>query len=575
MEKHGDGPFGFPKTVRGMDFFSTDRLLQGFLRQSAPGLLQRRQAALANFGHFCGTELDEQAEYSDRIHPPVWKAMPEDLARPGVRRGKVYFNRRYEDCHQEVYRHGFINHAFDADNPEPHLYAFVAQYLISQADISIGCPFAMTHPVAMVVARYAPEAVKARFLHESTRADGQTKTGGTWATEKHSGSDVGGTETVASYQKDGTVRLQGQKWFASNADSGLVVATARPEGAPKGGKGLGLYLVPSHVDADWRKQNDYEITSLKEKLGTRALATGEIDLNGALAYEIAPPPDGLRVMMEALGCSRVHNAMAAAGVMRRALNEALSWASNRETFSQKLITRPMVQKRIIELAVEWMAGSAMAFEAAHCFDEATKGADAYIWSRIVTALAKYKTAEQAVWCAQKALSLVAGNGYTEDYPTARQFRDAMVLPVWEGPEQIQALELMRMIAGKEPGDRVFFDHLTQIITELDTAGMQAEKDRLAHLAEALAQSFMELRANPAQIEQVADVFLHNMADILSYALLCRDAAREQKGDAGQIRLLVCGHYHDNLWNRAATPSLTPSPLLVRFGTLMHEVYQLD
>ncbi len=571
MKNPDSPPPTFPETVRGVNFYSTDKLLHSFLRRVAPDLLQRRHAELADFGHFCGTELDAQAEYSDRIHPPVWKAVPVDPAHPGERRGKVFFNRRYEDCHQQVYRRGFIARAFDSDNPEPHLYAFVAQYLISQADISIGCPFAMTHPVAMIVARYGSPDIKARFLPESTRADGQTKTGGTWATEKHSGSDVGGTETVATYHPDGTVRLTGQKWFASNADSGLVIATARPEGAPSGAKGLGLYLVPSHVDENWRIANDYEVTALKEKLGTRALATGEIDLNGALAYELAPPPDGLRVMMEALGCSRVHNAMAAAGVMRRALFEALCWTCNRETFGQKLITRPMVKKRIISLAVEWMAGSAMAFEAACCFDKASKNDDDYIWSRMVTALAKYKTAEQAVWCAQKALSLVAGNGYTEDYPTARQFRDAMVLPVWEGPEQIQALELMRMIAGKEPGDRVFIDRLTKIAIALGAAGMRQAESNLATLTTALDTAFAELRANPGQIEHVADSFLHRMSDILSYALLCRDTAWGRQNGAGDIGVLVCARHYNTLWQPALAPAFTPDPLLARFDALMADI----
>ena len=119
----------------------------------------------------------------------------------------------------------------------------------------------------------------------------------------------------------------------------------------------------------------------------------------------------------------------------------------------------MVQTRILDIAVQWMAGSALAFEAARSFDDATKDSGKEPWMRILTALAKFRTAEQAVWCAQKALELVGGNGYTEDYATARQFRDAMVLPVWEGPEQVQALELMRMIAGDEPGDRLFPEKL--------------------------------------------------------------------------------------------------------------------
>lgn len=93
-----------------------------------------------------------------------------------------------------------------------------------------------------------------------------------------------------------------------------------------------------------------------------------------------------------------------------------------------------------------------------------------------------------MWCAQKALELVSGNGYTEDYPTARQFRDAMVLPVWEGPEQIQALEVVRMIAGKEPGDKFFIDRLKNITDSLPGSMLQ-EKQNLEQLAYEMKNEF--------------------------------------------------------------------------------------
>jgi len=570
MEKPSTPLLSRPSCVRGMNFYRVDTVLNIFLRRTAPELLRRRHPELEAFGAFCGAELDEQAEYSDRIHPPVWKNMPVDAAHPGTRRGRIFFNSRYEDCHSEVYARGFIARAFDRDDQEraPHLYAFIAQYLISQADISIGCPFAMTHPVALVVDRHAPEDIRERFLHESIRDDGKTKSGGTWATEKHSGSDIGGTETTAVRQPDGAVRLYGQKWFASNAGSGLVIATARPEGAPEGSKGLGLYLVPSHVDEDWQTPNDYQVTFLKEKIGTRALATGEIELEGALAYEIAAPPKGLAVMMEALGCSRVHNAMAAAGVMRRALNEALAWACNREVFGKTLIAQPMIRKRVVELAVRWQAGCAMAFEAARSFDKAQENDDDYVWSRIVTALAKYKTAEDALWCAQKALSLVAGNGYTEDYPVARLFRDAMVLPVWEGPEQIQALELMRMIAGGQMGDRIFTETLEGIVAELGAAGLELEKNNLEILVAEMGASLEELRARPEQMAFVADDFLHKMSDLLAYALLCREAAWELKNDNNKSKHLACDYYFKTALTRRNAPSFATHPLLEHFDAFI-------
>ena len=348
----------------------------------------------------------------------------------------------------------------------------------------------------------------------------------------------------------------------------VLIATARPEGAPEGSKGLGLYLVPSHVDEDWVTPNDYQVTYLKEKIGTRALATGEIELEGALAYEIAAPPEGLRVMMEALGCSRVHNAMAAAAVMRRALGEALAWVCNREVFGKRLIAQPMVRKRIVELAVRWHAGCAMAFEAAYSFDKAFCGGDDYVWSRIVTALAKYKTAEDALWCAQKALSLVAGNGYTEDYPVARLFRDAMVLPVWEGPEQIQALELMRMITGRQSGDRVFLERLNGIVAELDAAGLEIEKDNLEAVLADMRAALEALRARPEHAEVVAGDFLHKMSDLVAYALLCREAVWELENQQDRSKRLVCECYYKSMLTLQNAPSFERHALMEHFDAFI-------
>ena len=196
----------------------------------------------------------------------------------------------------------------------------------------------------MFWASHAPDVVRQQFLYDVVRMDGLAKTGGTWATEQHGGSDVGATTTTALFANGNRFALHGLKWFTSNANSGLAVATARPEGAPPGSAGLGLYLVPSHLEDG--QPNHYRIRRLKDKLGTKGLPTGEIDLLGAEAVEIAPPPDGFKLMMEALEYSRVHNAVGSAGVQRRALREALAWANSRHAFGHVLCDYPMVQDRV-------------------------------------------------------------------------------------------------------------------------------------------------------------------------------------------------------------------------------------
>ena len=173
-------------------------------------------------------------------------------------------------------------------------------------------------------------------------------------------------------------------------------------------------------------------------------ATAVIRFNGTVAYPLAPQGQGVQMLMDGvINCSRVHNAMAAAGVMRRALMETLCWDTNRVTFNKPLIQRTIIQKRILDIQTEWLAGCALAFEASRVFEETRADATRKPYARIVTALAKYRTAERAMWCMHKAMEMVGGNGLMETHPLARLNRDAHVLTLWEGPELMQAkLELM-------------------------------------------------------------------------------------------------------------------------------------
>ncbi|MGB9254289.1 MAG: acyl-CoA dehydrogenase family protein [Candidatus Korobacteraceae bacterium] len=392
--------------------------------------------------HWVSTEVDAQANYTDRYAPPALETYDRD----GEVVNRIVANRWYEEQHCELYRRGIIGLPYLEQSA--HLLTFTMGYILSQADISLHCPVTLTGAVAYVLGSHAPEEVRQRFLHDVIRMDGQAKTGGTWATEQHGGSDVGATTTQAVREGD-HFALHGLKWFTSNANSGLAVATARPEGAAPGSAGLGLYLVPSHLEDG--SPNHYRVRRLKDKLGTTGLPTGEIDLLGAVAVEIAPPPEGFKLMMEALEYSRVHNAVGSVGVQRRALREALAWAKSRQAFGHVLADYPMVQDELLRMRVEFEAGALLAFEAAITFDEVQRDAQRRTWLRLATALAKYLTAEYAIAASRAALELIGGNGYTSDYPVARLLRDAQVLTVWEGPANIQALELLRLLGSRYCG----------------------------------------------------------------------------------------------------------------------------
>ncbi len=551
-------PIDYPAATRGLNFFELDVNLQRLLWRRAPGLLEDQERRLSEFGAWVGGPLDEQAAYSDRIAPPRLEAYD----RHGERLGRVICNPAYLACHQEAYRRGAIGLAFGAA-AGPHLLSFVMGYLLSSADVAIHCPVTMTGALAYVLDRFAPEGVRARYLPELVRMDGKTKSGGTWATELHGGSDVGATGTVAR-PDGGAWRLSGLKWFTSNADSGLALATARPEGAPEGGAGLSCYLVPDTLPDG--TPNSFWVRRLKDKLGTRGLATGEIELADTWALEIAGPGDGLKVMMEALGYSRIHNAVAACGVQRRALLEALCWTGHREAFGGIIGTYPMIRDTLLDMAAELEACTALAFEAGIAFDAALGDEDRRPWLRTATALAKYRTAEQGVRAAAQAIELVGGNGYTEDWPTARLFRDAMVLPVWEGPVNIQALELLRVTTAKQRGDRAFLERVSGILEGAPEA-LDGEAAVLRAALDDCECALAYLRGRPEEGPRHARRLLDLMADTLAGALLVEEASFDLK--AGDARKgLIARRFLERCFGPRAAIGPGPDPAQARFEHLL-------
>lgn len=506
--------------------YLADANLRRLLARLDPEAARRWQDTLDSFGSWVAVEVDPASHYTHRYGAPILESHDRD-GRPVNR---IRHNPAWVAVSREVYRRGAVALNYGAE-PAPFLVTFAMGYLLSQASVSLHCPVTMTGAVAHVLARFAPPALRERFLPELLRTDGTALSAGTWATELHGGSDIGGTTTVARAD-GGAHRLTGLKWFVSNADGGLAIATARPEGAAAGTRGLGLYLVPLATDDG--AANGLRFRRLKDKLGTIGVPTAEVELDAALGHEIAPPPDGFRLMMEALVVSRIHNAVAAAGVQRRAFAEALSYAAGRRAFGEPIIAYPMVQDSLLRMMVQAEAGAALGFEAARAFDavnaagvHAVDDADdpRRAWLRLATALAKYQSAEEAITAARTAIEIIGGNGYTHDYVTPRLLCDAQVLTVWEGPANVQALEVLRMLGNRYPGYDVFVERVELALAAAPTAIARVA----APVASALAdcrEAVSLLRADPMEARRHARRLMALMADLLAATLLLEEAAAD-------------------------------------------------
>ena len=451
---------------RGRNFFDADRDLQRVLRASlTEEEYLEALPLLRRMGELAGGAIDRQAEYTDRLARPVL----ETYDRQGNVVNEVRYNPLYEESVRQVYGLGTIGCSY-GPAALPYVVHFGLLYLLSESDPGLACPVTLTAATAFVLARHGSDAQRARHLPLlAVRQEGPFADGATFVTEKQGGSDAGVATTEARPIPTGEmaaarlaygpgdselVRLYGEKWFASNADADLALVTARPPGAAEGTRGLGLYLMPRRL-ADG-SANAYRIRRLKDKLGTTGLATGELELDGALAELVTPPPDGFKDMLEALEFSRIANAAASAGIHRRVYLEAKLYAEGRWAFGAPLAHRSMVQQTVVTMLAELRASTALAFEAARALDLAQRDPDParIAWHRLTTALAKYRTGELAVRNASRAIEVLGGNGYVEEYVTARMYREAQVLPVWEGPANIQALEVLRTLAPRWRADRM-------------------------------------------------------------------------------------------------------------------------
>jgi alkylation response protein AidB-like acyl-CoA dehydrogenase len=370
------------------------------------------------------------------------------------------------DSKRALWGAGFVS-GFAADErergrPVPGVVLAASNYLVSQADTGMVCSLGMTSGVAGLVAAYAPPDLREQLL-AGLRGDDvdQGIDGSMFLTERDGGSDLGRTvHCVAHDLGDGRVEITGEKWFCSNIDGGAIVMLARPEGAPDGPAGLGLYLVPRFLEDSTR--NHYSMRRLKPKLGTRSVPTGEVEFQGALGYALRPAKaddatlvdsdaGGLNRMMEMVNGSRFGVAMMGLGIARRSFVEAARWAHHRQAKGRVLIDLPLVREQLVDMLVELEAAFAVAFECA----AASRKADGVRLRRILVPATKVRCCRFGVEAASAAIELFGGNGYCEDWGLTRLLRDAQCHPIWEGSENICALDVLRAMRRDDAHEAVF------------------------------------------------------------------------------------------------------------------------
>ncbi|HJQ94033.1 MAG TPA: acyl-CoA dehydrogenase family protein [Candidatus Thermoplasmatota archaeon] len=416
-----DAPYSFAPYLkaRGTDPWRSDPLLQAWVRRSRP----------------TGREVDWLRQWSRDVSG-TWAARA-DEAEQAANLPRLAGKGPHDDDRQAVVLpagtvatlgevHGSV--LWRADLGERLRYAAV--YLLNQnGEAGVACSVACTDGLIRVLRKQKGHAPLAKRL-ASMSADGWLHAA-QFVTEAQGGSDAATNQVRAEPNGDGSFALHGLKWFCSNPTADWWLVTARSGGAPAGSKGVGLFLVESAAGG-------WTFERLKDKVGTRALATAEVRFHGARARPVGPPGEGLRTMVaDVLVPSRIHNVVAVAGFLRRAQREASAYAAFRMAFGKRLESQPLLADALGRLGEAADRAEAGAFATVDAWLEslAPKAKpEQILLARVLVSLHKAVATRRAPALLHEAISVLGGNGIEERFSVLpRLWRDSIILETWEGP----------------------------------------------------------------------------------------------------------------------------------------------
>ena len=438
--------------------------------------------------------------------------------RVGNRIDEVDYDPAYQELTRVAVEHGFAGAPWADERPGAHVARAAGYVAWSQVEAGHGCPITMTYAVLPAL-RAAPELLE-RFgpgltsrVHDPGLRTPQTKRGllaGMGMTEKQGGSDVRANTTVARPDgSDGTYRLTGHKWFTSApmCDLFLVLAqvsrtrsAAEPD---RRGGGLTCFLVPRVLPDGTR--NTFRIQRLKDKLGNRSNASSEPEFDETVAWRVGDEGRGVRTIIEMVACTRLDTALGSTAGMRGAVSRAAHHARHRSAFGRTLIDQPLMREVLADLACESEGAVALAMRLAGAQDRAGRDEHEAAFRRIGVTLGKYWICKRQTAVVGEALECLGGNGYVEESGMPRLFREAPLNSIWEGSGNVNALDLLRLLA-REP------------------ATLEAYRAEVLGVDDRVDAGFKDVEAELASPdERGARRLAERMAVLLTGALLVRHA----------------------------------------------------
>lgn len=523
------------------NFFKSDRILQQYLNKYlSKEASEYIQEKLAKLGAQAAVEMDHLSQIADK-EPPVLKRRD----KYGNDGGEVIFNAAYWELVNVAAESEMFYVKYDSElrkrfNRYRHSLGFAAGQLYAMSELGVYCPLCMTDGAAHLVDIYAPQEIRERLLPKlSARSGDALYTGAMFLTEKSGGSDVGRNLCRAEHLEGNRYHLQGEKWFCSNVNADVMFVLARTDTIEKGTRGLSLFLVEKELPDG--SKNPMDIIRLKDKLGVRSMATGEVRFENTIGTRIGKENNGFKLMAEMINISRTYNSVAALAGSRRAIIEAWQYLNHRITFGKRAAEHALIRQKFLELGSVYLADFLLVWRAIRAMDSAENGdSKEQQLRRILTPMAKWISAENSVYIVRECMELMGGNGYIEDFVIPKLLRDVNVLPIWEGSGNIIVLDMLRA-SQKLGGLYIVIEKIREAAAESETYG-----DAMDHQLKALIKVWQELEREDDRetVEATAKPLFRKFIHLFQMALMIEERDESNREWIDQALEYMISEYDD-------------------------------
>ncbi|MCJ8276229.1 MAG: acyl-CoA dehydrogenase family protein [Bdellovibrionales bacterium] len=504
------------------DLYSENSYLRDTLSYFVPGKhFNEIEPDVKRFSARVSSDVLEMSRQAER-EEPQW--VPFDHW--GNRVDDIIMSEGWKSLHVVAAEEGIVATAYERKSEEfSRVHQMMKLLLFHPSSAYFSCPLAMTDGAARVLETAdAKQPKELAFSHLTSRRPKEFWTAGQWMTEKIGGSDVSQTETQAELI-DGEYFLSGTKWFTSaiTAEVALTLAQATDE---SGQSGLTMFFVK--IRNEKGLLNKIEVLRLKDKLGTRAMPTAELELKKCPAIMVGKVGEGVKNISTVLNTSRLYTAVCATGAMYRLMSLSRDYAHKRKAFGKTLADHPLHTTTLFDWQARVNASVQFVVQMSILMGRSETGKaneEDQALLRLMTPVVKLWTGKHCVQIMSELIESFGGAGYIEDTGLPKYLRDNQVLSIWEGTTNILSLDTLRAMS---KGDvlELSLKAFAQRIGQLK--GFETEKKKMMGFIQLSKEFIQSQGSSKLLMENSARSLAFALGDVFAGLLLCEFAEKTKK-----------------------------------------------